>query len=187
LILGLFVGGRATRMGGLAKGLLQAPADPAVDRRQTILDRTLALAQRVGVEVALVGRTDAYPKTLVTLPDPEGDLGPLGGLSSLCAHAGEGHVIALACDMPYVTEALLGRLVHHASRAPVVAPKRDGRWEPLFARYAAAPTLAVVGARIARRELSLQGLLDELGAEELPLMPGEPMLLEDWDRPEDIP
>jgi hypothetical protein len=46
--------------------------------------------------------------------------------------------------------------------------------------------MGVVRARLAERQLSLQGLLDALGTDELPLLRGESMMLDDWDRPEDI-
>jgi molybdenum cofactor guanylyltransferase len=177
---GIFVGGRARRMGGFPKGLLR------LDDGTTILERTLGLVHELGARVVLVGRKGAYPADLPSLPDPDGESGPLGGLVSLLEHAGSGAVIALACDMPRLTGALLGRLAAHPSEAPVVAPKREGRWEPLFARYDARRAAPVARARLARRELALKGLLDALGADELPLLPGESMLLDDWDRPEDI-
>jgi molybdopterin-guanine dinucleotide biosynthesis protein A len=180
MAVGIFVGGRARRMGGFPKGLL------SLDDGTTILEKTLGLVRELGAPVVLVGRNEAYPADLPSLPDPDGESGPLGGLLSLLEHAGSGPVIALACDMPRLTAALLGRLAGHPSEAPALAPRREGRWEPLFARYDAARAAPVVRARLARRELPLQGLLDELGADELPLLPGESMMLDDWDRPEDI-
>jgi molybdenum cofactor guanylyltransferase len=181
ITVGIFVGGRARRMGGAAKGLLPLPDGT------TVIAHTLGLVHGIDARVVLVGKSDAYPQELPRLPDPDGDSGPLGGLLSLLEHAGSGPVLALACDMPYLTGELLGRLAAHPSTAPAVAPKRDGIWEPLFARYDAGRAVDVVRARLAWRQLSLQGLLDELGADELPLLPGERRLLDDWDRPEDIP
>jgi molybdopterin-guanine dinucleotide biosynthesis protein A len=180
VIVGIFVGGKARRMGGTAKGLLP------VSGGTTVVQRTVDLARQLGARTVLVGRNEAYDLGLPSLPDPDGNLGPLGGLWSLLEHAGRGHAIALACDMPHITGELLGRLAGHASTARAVAPKRDGRWEPLFARYDAGRSLEIVRARLSRSELSLQGLLDELDADELPLLPGDDKLLGDWDRPEDI-
>jgi molybdopterin-guanine dinucleotide biosynthesis protein A len=120
------------------------------------------------------------------LPDPPGEGGPLGGLVSLLSDAGDGQAIALACDMPFFTRDLLGRLATHAPSASAVAPRRDGAWEPFFARYDPPRALPAARARLARGALSLQGLLDDLRAEELPLGAGEPALLDDWDLPEDV-
>jgi molybdopterin-guanine dinucleotide biosynthesis protein A len=167
-------------MGGMPKGLLPLPDG------STVLARTLDRARGLDARVVLVGRNEAYPADLPQLADAQAESGPLGGLLSLLEDAGGGPVIALACDMPYFTEELLGRLAAHPSRAPALAPKRAGRWEPLFARYDAAGCAPAVRARLARKELSLQGLLGELRADELPLLPGEHTLLEDWDRPEDV-
>ena len=180
ITIGIFVGGQARRMGGVAKGLLPLPGPT------TIVQRTLDVVRRQGARAVLVGQGDAYALDVPSLPDAKRDSGPLGGLLSLLEYADAGHAIALACDMPFITDGLLGRLVAHVSSAPVVAPKRQGRWEPLFARYDAPRAIEVVRARLARRELSLQGLLGELGADELPLLPGDDQLLVDWDRPEDV-
>jgi molybdopterin-guanine dinucleotide biosynthesis protein A len=180
ITVGIFVGGRATRMGGKAKGLLPLPGPT------TIVERTMAVIRRQGAQAVLVGRSDAYALGVPSLPDAESDVGPLGGLLSLLEYADPGLAIALACDMPYITDGLLGRLVTHVSSAPVVAPRREGRWEPLFARYDPPRCIDAARARLLRRELSLQGLLDEVGAGELPLLPGDDPLLVDWDRPEDV-
>jgi hypothetical protein len=45
--------------------------------------------------------------------------------------------------------------------------------------------LPLAAARAARGALSLQGLLDEAGAVELPLEPGDLAQLKDWDTPSD--
>jgi len=182
-------------MGGAAKGLLVTPGG------ETILGRTLAIAREVSPRVVLVGRSDAYDVNVPRLGDTSPGSGPLGGLASLLAyadtvraetgraetgHADPGHVIALACDMPFVTLDLLARLSTRDSSAAALAPKRDGRWEPLFARFEVRRSLPVVRARLERRDLALQGLLTELEAEELPLLAAESRRLEDWDRPEDM-
>jgi molybdenum cofactor guanylyltransferase len=179
-VVGIFVGGAARRMGGQPKGLLLTRDG------QSVMDRTVALARAVSSRVVLVGRGDAYSLDLVSLPDPEDASGPLGGLSSLLKHAGSDDSIALACDMPFITRDLLRRLATHEPGGVAVAPKRDGRWEPFFARFEVARTLPVVESRLARRALAMQGLLDELMATEFPLLPGEPALLSDWDCPEDM-
>jgi molybdopterin-guanine dinucleotide biosynthesis protein A len=181
LVVGILVGGMARRMGGAPKGLLRT------SEGERVIDRTVALARSVSPLVVLVGRSEAYDVDVPRLPDPETGMGPLAGLASLLEHAGDGHAMALACDMPFLTGELLGRLASRASTAAALAPKRDGRWEPLFARFDAARALPVVRARLERRDLALQGLLVELEADELPLSPSEARLLSDWDRPEDLP
>jgi molybdopterin-guanine dinucleotide biosynthesis protein A len=182
LIGGIFVGGQATRMGGRPKGLLPAPGGT------TIVERWRALFDEKHVPVVLVGAHAAYePLGLPIIADAAPGHGPLGGLVALLRHAAGGVAITAACDMPFVSGALLGRLLDASAEAPIVAPRRDGRWEPLFAAYDAARVLPLAEARLVARELSLQGLLDAAGARELPLAPHEEDELRDYDRPEDLP
>jgi molybdopterin-guanine dinucleotide biosynthesis protein A len=188
LVVGIFVGGASRRMGGKPKGLLLTRGG------ERVIDRTVALARKVSSRVVLVGRSDAYALDLPCLPDrgrgteadPEDAPGPLGGLCSLLEYAASGDAVAIACDMPFLTADLLARLATYEPGRAAVAPKRGGRWEPLFARFDAARALPVAEGRLARRALSMQGVLDELVAGELPLLPGESTLLSDWDCPEDM-
>lgn len=180
LLGGIFVGGRGSRMGGVAKGLLLAP-DGA-----PIVVRTAALLERVGVDRVLVGAHPAYTALgldiVADVPDVEG---PLAGLLGLFAVAGERDVIAIACDMPFLGLELLRRLVD-APPAPIVAPRhRDPArdrdvWEPLCARYAAS-VFPVARAFAAAGERKLQRLLDTAGAESLTLSANEEAMLVDWD------
>lgn len=180
-VAGVLVGGQATRMGGRAKGLLAAP-----DGRP-IVERWVQILQSVGAQVVLVGASEAYAHLgLERLEDDPPGIGPLGGLVALLRRAGLASALAIACDMPHVSRALVERLVE-APAAPIVAPRRDGRWEPLFARYDAPRVLPVALARVAARAHALQGLLDAAGAAELPVSAAEMRELGDWDSPEDLP
>lgn len=177
---GLFVGGASRRMGGRPKGLLPGPSG------ESLVARWAGLFAAIEVPLVLVGEHEAYAGVgLPCLRDEGADLGPLGGLLALLARAGGGRAVAVACDMPYVSEGLLRRLLS-APPAPAVAARRDARWEPFFARYDAARVLPVARARASRRERALQGLLDQVGATELPLSAAEARELRDWDTPQDV-
>jgi len=180
VIAGIFVGGAGARMGGRAKGMMHAPSGG------TIVERWLDVLRAAGVDrVVLVGRHEAYASLgLETIDDEPAGVGPLGGLSALLRRAGEAHALAFACDMPFVSPALARRL-WSAPGAPIVAPRRDGRWEPFCARYDPARVLPIARERIAAGHRSLQGLLTQAGAVELPLEPGEAEQLRDWDTIDD--
>lgn len=181
LLAGVFVGGRGARMGGRPKGLLSTPDGV------TLVERLRALLMETGAEVVLVGASDAYASLrLETIADEPRGVGPLGGLAGLLRRARGAPTLALACDLPYVSAGLLARLVS-AAPAPVVAPKRDGRWEPLCARYDPAQVQPVVERMLAARRHALQAVLDEAGAVALPLSADEALELRDWDVPEDVP
>jgi molybdopterin-guanine dinucleotide biosynthesis protein A len=178
---GVFVGGAGRRMGRCAKGMLEAPGGG------TLVERAVAALRGAGVaHVLLVGRHDGYEKLgLEMIDDEPGGIGPLGGLAALLRRAGPSRALALACDMPFVSAALLARL-RSAQGAPVVAPRRDGLWEPLCARYEATRVLPAVLRRIGAGEHALQPLLAECGAVALPLDPRDEDELRDWDTPEDL-
>jgi molybdopterin-guanine dinucleotide biosynthesis protein A len=177
---GIFIGGRGRRMGGVPKGLLLTPSG------ETMVARWRRLFGELGIAAVLVGSHEAYADVdLENIEDDPPGAGPLGGLVALLTRAGKGRAVAVACDMPFVTLDLLGKLLVAESPAPVVAPYHDGLWEPLFARYDAARVIARARQRASSGEHSLQGLLDELGAAPLPLVDDELRELRDWDRPED--
>jgi molybdopterin-guanine dinucleotide biosynthesis protein A len=177
---GIFVGGKSSRMGGRAKGLLPAP-----DGRPLVL----RLAAVVGplAEVLLVGEGPEYAALgFSSVADDPPGIGPLGGLLGLLRHAKSGPVLAIACDMPRVSTAVVEALLGSPAAAPIVAPRRDGRWEPLLARYDAARVVPVAMEQARRGTLSLQRLLDAAGAVALPADAYDPSVLEDWDSPEDV-
>jgi molybdopterin-guanine dinucleotide biosynthesis protein A len=178
---GIFVGGQSARMGSTPKGLLPAPSG------ETLVERWATLFDALGIPVVLVGRHEAYRSfAFEQIEDAEPGIGPLGGLISLLERAERGLAIAVACDMPYVSPLLVEKLAYHPSVAIALAPKEAGKWQPLFARFQVARALGPARRRAALGHLSLQGLLDELGAETLVLDQAELRELRDWDTPEDF-
>lgn len=159
---------------GEPKGLLRGP-----DGRR-LVERALAVLEEAGLEATLVGEHPAYAGMGPFVPDAEADAGPLAGLVGLLEHAAGRRVVALACDMPFVTAEDVRALL--AIDAAIVAPKREGRWEPLCASYGP-EVLAVARARLAQGRRSLTGLIEAVGATEAPI---EADHLVDWDSPEDI-
>lgn len=187
LRIGLFVGGRGTRMGGLAKGLLRAPSGASV-AEHLLAECRAALPDATRV---LVGDATAYSALgLPALADTPAGVGPLGGLRALLLEArrfDEQAVIALACDMPFVGARLLGRLACEGPDALALAPREDQLWQPLCARYSVA-ALGDVDDALSAGERSLQRLFGRLGARalELELDALERSELRDWDQPSDL-
>jgi molybdopterin-guanine dinucleotide biosynthesis protein A len=178
---GIFVGGAGARMGGRPKGLLPAPGGiPIVERWCTLL-------RAIGAGVVLVGDASSYAHLDIEriADDPPG-IGPLGGLISLLRRAGASRALAFACDMPFVTRDLVARLQTTPSGAPILAPKRADRWEPLCARYDPPRVLPLALVQAASSDRSLQRLLDRAAAATLPLTPAEEAQLNDWDSPDDL-
>jgi molybdopterin-guanine dinucleotide biosynthesis protein A len=189
LLVGIFVGGRGTRMGGVAKGLLKAP-----DSEATLVERLLEQSRDAlpAAEVALVGETDAYAGFgLRMLRDNPVGIGPLGGLLALLEYADSRaapFALALACDLPYLSSPLLDRLAHDAPNALALVTQQARVRNPLVARYAVASALPAARRVLLTGARSLQAVLDELGTgvDCLSLSSAEERSLSDWDTPEDI-
>ncbi len=181
VIAGIFIGGAGSRMGGCAKGLLEVPGGG------TLVERWLALLRGAGVaRLLLVGRRAGYEGLgLDAIDDEPSGIGPIGGLAGLLRRSGDSRALALACDMPFVTPAIVAGLLS-APDAPIVAPRSEGLWEPLCARYDAKRVLPHVLRRIGAGQHALQPLLREAGAIELAVPREEATTLRDWDTPEDV-
>jgi molybdopterin-guanine dinucleotide biosynthesis protein A len=184
-LVGIFVGGQARRMGGVAKGLLPAPEsdEPLVARLARIAREALPRA-----EVVLVGRAEAYASlALPALADDPPGVGPIGGLAALCEEGlcrGAPFVLAVACDLPFVSAELLTRLAALSPGTACVAPRQAERWQPLCAVYEPRATLAVVRGAIANGESALQRVVEALAPVRLEL--SSEAELEDWDEPGDV-
>ncbi len=186
-LVGIFVGGKGTRMGGVAKGLLSLPGSG-----QSLLARALGACASAlpGAAVVLVGDALAYAAYgLPAVADDPPGVGPIGGLHALLRHASEREareVVALSCDLPYFSAELLCKLMRHAPGAEAVAPRQAERWQPLFARYSTVPGLRATEAALGAGERALQRVLSRLTVSELVLSARELEELRDWDEPGDV-
>jgi molybdopterin-guanine dinucleotide biosynthesis protein A len=190
LIVGIFVGGRGSRMGGVAKGLLKAP-----DSEQTLVERLLgelrsALPQ---APIVLVGEAGAYAGLgLRAVNDEPAGVGPLGGLLGLLGSAADSRArwaLALTCDLPRVDRALLSRLAAEAPEAAALITAQAGVRNPLVARYTVAEALPAARSALHAGSRSVQAVLDRLTGEvvSLRLSAAEEASLMDWDVPQDLP
>jgi molybdopterin-guanine dinucleotide biosynthesis protein A len=181
VLLGVLAGGRGSRMGGRDKAALRAP-----DTAEPLLARLLRLGCEAGLDGVVVGGAGAC--AVPRLVDDPPDVGPIGGLCALLAHAGERPAIALACDLPYLSADLLARLARSPSAAAVLAARdlQTGKWQPLFARYDAPRVLPELRAAIAAGTRSFQTFLRAVDVQELVLDAAERAQLRDWDEPSDL-
>lgn len=174
---------------GRPKGLLEAPGTGA-----SILESLVSCGRQSDFEVALVGDAEPYTELVVDVPriadDPPG-AGPLAGLHGVLCYAVQRrtkHVVAVACDMPFVSMEALAELTSHPSGALIVAPRRapEDPWEPMLARYDAPGLANVLDAALGDGCRSFQKLFASVEVEALPLTAALTRALEDWDAPEDI-
>jgi molybdopterin-guanine dinucleotide biosynthesis protein A len=160
----ILAGGRARRLGGADKASL-----PIGDAR--IIDRQLAALSTVADDIRIVANDrDRYAGLgLRVIPDAVPDRGPLGGLYTALLDASHEWVLVLACDLPFVTAALLQRLVTESGTGQeidAVVPRSARGLEPLCAVYRRRCVGLVLG-RLERDELAVAGLLADLKVREL--------------------
>ena len=156
----ILAGGRAQRMGGALKGLLE------VGGRAIMLREVAALAQVASEVLVVAGDLDPFRAALAGAPvswvaDREPGLGPLAGLDAAFAATTAGELLVVGCDLPFLDVRLLERVRDAAPDADAVVPRVNGRPQPLHARYARR-IADRVAARLARGTLALVDLLGEL-------------------------
>jgi molybdopterin-guanine dinucleotide biosynthesis protein A len=174
---------------GEHKGLLPIPGGS-----EPILEALIRRGHEAGLLPVLVGEATPYEHLalgVARIDDEPPGAGPLAGLHAVLRHAssaGHLHVIAIACDMPYVSPEALGQVRDHPSHAAVVASRRgiDAPWEPMLARYDAARLADLVEQAILQGQRSFQQLFSLAEVEPLPLSSAIERALEDWDTPEDV-
>ena len=164
----ILAGGRATRMGGLAKSFLE------VDGRR-IIDRQLDVLRPLFGELLIVAHSPAEYREfglpiVGDAPGPGAGEGPLAGILAALLAARAERVVVLACDMPFLDARAL-RVVAEGAKSAVdaaspddadlVVPVIDGRFEPLFARYART-CVPAIRARLAAGERKVTSFYADL-------------------------
>ncbi len=152
----ILCGGRGRRMGGVDKGHLPISGTPIVVRQLDVL-RPLA------GHVILVDRDGTYdaPAGVQVVADLLPDTGPVGGIYTALQTASTDHVIIVACDMPFITTALIVGMLHWIQDADVVIP-RDDRGRPALCGVFHRRVAPVLRAQIAAGRLRLDESLARL-------------------------
>jgi molybdopterin-guanine dinucleotide biosynthesis protein A len=126
----LLAGGESRRMG---KDKATLPY-----RRKTLWQVQLELLRKLDLaEIFVSARADPSwrPGDVPFVADVPPSHGPLSGLAASLAHMRTTHLLALAVDMPFMTENFLRYLCDHIEPGCGVLPKIDSRAEPLAAIY----------------------------------------------------
>ena len=163
----ILAGGRAGRFGGADKASLMVGG-------LRIIERQLAALAVVTSDIRIVSNDpDRYAALGVrVIPDQIRDVGPLGGLHAALVDAEHQAAIVLACDLPFVTPALLETLAIEFGTAntidqiDAVVPRTRRGLQPLCAAYSVRCADAA-RRRIESGDLDVQGLLKDVRVREL--------------------
>jgi molybdenum cofactor guanylyltransferase len=153
----ILAGGRARRLGGAVKPLLEVGGVRILDRIRS------ALAPLVAEIVVVGAREDLGDIDLRVVPDLRPGLGPLAGLEAALASTARTTFLVVAGDMPFLDTGALARLLAADPAADAVCFATARGADPLCARYARR-ILPRVSAHLDEGRLALQDLLVELGA-----------------------
>ena len=114
-------------------------------------------------EIFVSARTDPVwrPADVQFVADDPPSRGPLSGLAASLARMRTKHLLALAIDMPFMTEKYLTFLCNQIEPCRGVIPKIDNRFEPLAAIYPQ-EALADFQSALSGKDFSLQTLTGRL-------------------------
>jgi molybdopterin-guanine dinucleotide biosynthesis protein A len=148
----ILAGGKATRLGGIAKH------EVIIEGRTIFARQCAVLGPRVH-EILVSG---------VTVPghrcvhDAEPGLGPLGGIAAGLTAATTPWLLVMAGDMPYVSGPLIELIAARCADAPdAVGLRVGGLPEPLLCALRVASARPDVARRLAARELKASRLLTD--------------------------
>jgi molybdopterin-guanine dinucleotide biosynthesis protein A len=122
----LVAGGMATRLGGVAKGLLRVDGE-------AIAARSLRLFREVFAAALVVANDPApyAPLGAPVVPDLIPGKGAPGGLHAALSASRTEWVFAAACDMPFLTRGAILFLADLRPGADAILVRAGGRLEPL--------------------------------------------------------
>jgi molybdenum cofactor guanylyltransferase len=125
----VLAGGKSSRM-GVDKAFLEY-------RSRTLLSCALELAASLSPSVWIVGSREKFGGYCDVVEDLFPGRGPLGGIHAALRSSHADLNLMMAVDMPLLSQQFLEYLIARArsSEATVIAPRTDGRWQPLCAVY----------------------------------------------------
>lgn len=165
----ILAGGRAERLGGRTKGLLEVDGQPIIDRQLAILRPLFEQIFLVTNERAAWSSVPSVVSAaVVLLTDRHPGSGPLGGIDAALAALppAETSVVCVGGDMPFLDASVLALLRDHPSARSALVPRVAGHAEPLCARYSR-DCLPAIAAALSSRRFKTAALLDDVAADYL--------------------
>lgn len=148
----LLAGGKSRRMGEDKRYLIVGD--------QTLLERGLAVLRSIFQEVLVVIGQDSSPLDLDArvVRDLVADCGSLGGVYTGLMQATTPHIFVVACDMPFVDQAVIAQFTSRRGTADIVMARLAARLHPMHALYGKG-CLTVMRQMILARQLKVQELV----------------------------
>ena len=148
----LLAGGESRRMGEDKRYLVVG--------EQTLLERGLGVLRSTFQEVLVVIAQDS-PQLVVdarVVRDLIPDCGSLGGLYTGLIQATTSYIFVVACDMPFLDQAVIAQFTSRRATADIVMAKIEARLHPMHALYGKR-CLPIVERMIRARQLKIQEMV----------------------------
>ena len=152
----ILVGGRAIRFAGGDKSALIVDGRP-------ILERQIAELTHITSDILMVGGRPPARSIHGAryVADRVPGCGPLGGLHAALTDALGDATFVVACDMPYLSAALIRYMLALTGGADAVVPRTEDGYHPLCAAYTRA-CIGPIARRLADGRLKMTDLFDDL-------------------------
>ena len=155
----ILAGGKSTRM-GFPKGLAEINS-------VKMIEHVLAVSEKISTNIMIITNDDSYNYLgLPVYEDMIKECGPIGGIYTGLTHSTTDCNLVVACDMPFVSEVLVHKLLEFFEGHDSVVPSVDNILEPLCALYHKRITLFLKQA-IDKKEYSVYKALRLLAAKEI--------------------
>lgn len=148
----LLAGGKSRRMGEDKRYLVVG--------EQTLLERGLGVLRSIFQEVLVVIAQDSPPLGVDArvVRDLVPDCGSLGGLYTGLTQATTPYIFVVACDMPFLDQAVIAQFTSRRATADIVMAKLAARLHPMHALYGKG-CLPVLEQMIRARQLMIQEMV----------------------------
>ena len=132
--LAILAGGKATRLGGINKALIEIEGETIISK----IHRALGPICNEVIIISNQAQTD-YRIPAKIYPDIIENCGPLGGIHSALLHSSNEIVLVVSCDMPFISiniaNQLIDAYIKNQPKVDAVIPTLNGFNEPLLAIY----------------------------------------------------
>ncbi len=153
-MIAVIAGGKSSRMGTDKSFVLL--------RGKPIIEHVIERMRAIGEPFLVTNRPDDYAYLgLRMVGDVVPEKGALGGIHAAIYHSPSEHVMAVACDMPFVEAALLQHLYDLRTGYDVVVPRVERYPQGLYAVYSKG-CLPHIESRFAEDRLKVIGFYDEV-------------------------
>ena len=148
----LLAGGKSRRMGEDKRYLVVG--------EQTLLERGLGVLRSMFHEVLVVIAQDSAPLDIDArvVRDLVPDCGSLGGIYTGLTQATSPYIFAVACDMPFLNQAVITHFTNRKDTADIVMARLATRLHPMHALYGKG-CLPAMEQMIVARQLKIQELV----------------------------